>query len=213
MADMRSALKLGSDGRIIWTHRMDIEFERVFKMARTLEPPPTLDATLEMIRKAVVEKYPQLQSAGFGIGNVRSRYNWFRRHFPDGFAVRVINLPDRQQAAIADAVDSEKRRRLEAVETLFPTIDIHERMKQLEARMAAIEERASCTLRSVAAIEVMLSQVTTQLAMICHELGVSEKHVLRILDRRQAATAMAPRAARWHIQQLRHVRTAKGEMA
>lgn len=189
MGKFGSQLRQGSDGRIIWTFRMDAEFERVFKLARSLEPPPTLAVTLEMIRKAVLEKFPELQAGGFTVAQVQSRYQWFRRHHPNGYAFRIAHKPNRKVEAIADVVDSEKRRKLEAIETLFPTYDINERLKRIEERLGMIEDRVGATLRSVVSIEGMLAprleQIAAQFSLLLKDLGVEEAKVLRLLERKQ----------------------------
>lgn len=193
-------LRLGSDGRLIWTIPMDTVFERVFKTAQALSPPPTLEKTLEMIRRGLLEKYPKLQQH-LGIPQVRSRYSWFRRNFPKEYAFRIANKPDRQVQAVADVIDSEKRRKLDAIETLFPTYEVNERLGKIETRLAAMEDRLGLLVNGVSALEESLpahiETILAQMTLLLTDLGVPEHKVLEVLNRAKkksdaAGTASEP---------------------
>lgn len=184
-------LKLGSDKRIYWTIPMDIIFERTFKTARALTPPPTLNKIVAMIHAELVRVHPKLRPY-VNTRTVLGRYNYFRRHFPKQYAFRILNeqtSDDKKEAAVEDVIDSEKRRKLDAIETLFPTYDVNQHLRKILTLLEGFNERLNILGGQVAKLEddrptsrAISETIRAQMSLLLIELGVPEHKVLSMLS-------------------------------
>jgi hypothetical protein len=97
----KEVVQIGKDGRLYWTWQMDLVFERTWEAAMKLEPRPPLPKVLEMIRRALLERHPQLQPH-LRPQNVANRHAWFRQRAPQKYAYQSqLSLPEGAAPSVA----------------------------------------------------------------------------------------------------------------
>jgi hypothetical protein len=166
-----AVLQLGKDGRLYWTWQMDLVFERTWEAAMKLEPRPPLPKVLEMIRRALIERHPQLQQH-LRPQNVANRHAWFRQRVPQKYAYHRHEPRDEQKAALASVADSQTLRQLEAVKTLFPQLDIAAALAKVEQRLQENDTNHLLMLGAINRLQESVDKLARQVQLLVAEFEV-----------------------------------------
>lgn len=166
----KDVVQIGKDGRLYWTWQMDLVFERTWEAAM-IEPRPPLPKVLEMIRRALLERHPQLQPH-LKPQNVVNRHAWFRQRAPQKYAYHRHEPRDEQKAAIASVADSQTLRQLEAVKTLFPQLDVSAALARLEQRSDANDANHLLMLGVLNRLQESVERLTKQVQALVAEFEV-----------------------------------------
>lgn len=164
-------VQVGRDGRLYWTWQMDLVFERTWEAAMKLEPRPAVPKVLEMIRRALLEKHPQLQPH-LKAQNVASRHAWFRRKSPSKYAYHRHEPRDERREAIASVADSQTLRQLEAVKALFPQLDVAAALAKIEQRLQENDANHLLMLGMFGRLQESVDQLARQVRALVAEFEV-----------------------------------------
>lgn len=170
----KDVVQIGKDGRLYWTWQMDLVFERTWDAAMKLEPRPPLPKVLEMIRRALLERHPQLQPH-LKAQNVASRHAWFRQRAPQKYAYHRHEPRDERQEAVASVADSQTLRQLEAVKTLFPQMDIAAVLAKIEQRLQENDANHLLMLGAINRLQESIDKLARQVQLLVVEFEVPAK--------------------------------------
>ncbi len=163
-----NVVQVGRDGRLYWTWQMDLVFERTWEAAMKLEPRPPLPKVLEMIRRALLEKHPQLQPH-LKPQNVANRHAWFRQRAPHKYAYHRHEPRDERHEAVASVADSQTLRQLEAIKTLFPQLDLSTELARIWQRMENGEAQQLLVLGAINRLQESVDQLAKQVKALVAE--------------------------------------------
>lgn len=147
---------------------MDLVFERTWDAAMKLEPRPPLPKVLEMIRRALLERHPQLQPH-LKPQNVANRHAWFRQRSPQKYSYHRHEPRDERNEAVASVADSQTLRQLEAVKTLFPQLDVSAGLAKVEDRLNASDANHLLMLGAINRLQESVDRLARQVQLLVAE--------------------------------------------